>query len=243
MTRFTSWRAGAVVVATGLLVAACSGGGGGSSSGDSTAIGAPTGISGTSSSVHASKSASKSATKSASHKPTHAASSSTRSSSSAPHGGGGHSSSSHPAGGVTSTISEPPPKTNGCASSAPPKPTDVSKASITVCPAVGLHTGDTVTITGHSFKANESLIVTECHYLGENADNYALSQCNIGNILNFKPSKTTKSDASGKVGPVTLVVAEQFKRIDCSSEPCLISVAVPLQNSAADNPHVLIKFS
>jgi hypothetical protein len=222
-----------------MLVAACSGGGG-SSSGDSTAIGAPTGISGSSASAHGSKSASKSATRSGSHTPSHGASTTSGAASSSTHhsSGGGGSHSSSPAAQHSSTK----PVDNGCRSSAPPAPSDPSKASITVCPAIGLHSGDTVTITGHSFKANESLIVTECHYLGESADNYALSQCNIGNILNFKPSKTTKSDASGNVGPVTLVVAEQFKRIDCSSEPCLISVAVPIQNSAADNPHVIIKF-
>lgn len=240
MASYTSWRAGAVVLAAGMLVAACSGGGSGNSSTDSTAVGAPTGISGGSTSAHGSKSASKSATKSSSRTPSHGATTAHGSaSSSSHHGGGGHSSSTP----AQHTISEPPPADNGCRSSAAPAPSDPSKASITVCKAVGLHDGDTITVTGHSFKPNESLIVTECHYLGEDATNYGLSQCNIGNILNFKPAKTTKSDAAGKVGPITLVVAEKFKQIDCSSEQCLISVAVPIQNSAADNPHVLIKFS
>jgi hypothetical protein len=232
----TSWRAGAIMLAAGMLVAACSGGSGGPGPVDSNLL--PTGIAGGTSGAHGSKSASGSGKASGSHTASRGASTSGGSSStSSHHGGGGHTSTT---AGHPSTSSKP--VDNGCRSSAPPKPSDVSKASITVCPAIGLSGGDSVTITGHSFKPNESLIATQCHYLGENANNYALSQCNIGNILNFKPARTTKSDASGNVGPVTLVVQEKFKKIDCSAVQCLISVAVPIQNGAADNPHVLISF-
>jgi hypothetical protein len=105
-----------------------------------------------------------------------------------------------------------------------------------------LSDGETVTITGHSFKANERLLAVECRYLGENADNYGLSDCDISNLLSFKPGVTTKSDAHGNVGPISITLAKKFKHIDCVSDQCLISVAVPLQSSAADNPHVLVYF-
>jgi hypothetical protein len=100
-----------------------------------------------------------------------------------------------------------------------------------------------VTITGHSFKPNESLVVAECRYKGENADNYGLADCNIKNVLTFAPAKTTRSDGSGNVGPVTVPIYDAFKSVHCTGgDQCLISVAVPLQSSAADNPHVLLSF-
>ncbi len=251
MARFTSWRVGAVVVAVGLLVAACSEGGGGSAnSSTGGAVGtasnaAPTGIGGGSGSAAGSKTASKTAKASGSK-------SASRGNSSTP----AHASSSsrHSGGGGSHSSSSAPPPDNGCRSSAPPLASDPSKASITVCKAVGLRTTSSdcprsatpcafVTITGHSFKPNESLVVAECRYKGEDADNYGLGDCNIKSVLTFAPAKTTKSDGSGHVGPITVPVVDAFKTVNCRTSQCLISVAVPLQSSAADNPHVLISFA
>ena len=239
MAKSTALRAGAMALATGLLVAACSGGSGGAGPVDSNVLpgssnAAPTGIAGASGSAHGSASNSKSAKASGSQTASHG------SSTTPAHGA---SSSSHHGGGGGHTSSSAPPPDNGCRSSAPPLSSDPSKASITVCKAVNLSSSQVLTITGHSFKPNEALLATQCRYLGENADNYGLSDCNIGNIITFKPAVTTRSDGNGNVGPIQLTVKSSFKHVDCTKVQCLISVAVPVQKSSLDNPHVLIYFS
>jgi hypothetical protein len=78
--------------------------------------------------------------------------------------------------------------------------------------------------------------------LSEDAGSYALSDCNIRNLLTFAPARTTRSDGSGNVGPIIVHVDEAFKKINCRTDQCLISVAVPVQKSSLDNPHVLISF-
>jgi hypothetical protein len=129
---------------------------------------------------------------------------------------------------------------SNCTSAAPPKASDPSKAVITVCPGRGLHDGQQVTITGRHFKPNENLIYTECEYLGENANNYGPSNCTI-NILNLAAT-STKSDASGNVGPISFTVKSKIRGWDCTQKPCMVSVAVPIQNGNADNPHALLYF-
>jgi hypothetical protein len=245
MAKFTSWRVGAVTVAAGLLVAACSGGGGGGSgdTGSGGAVGtasnaAPSGIAGGSTSASGSKSASKSAKASGSRSASHSGPSTpAHASSSSRHAGGG--------GGGGSSSSSSAPVDNGCRSSAPPKASDPSKASITVCKGTGLSDGQTVTITGDHFKPNEGLLFMQCDYKGESANNYGGSDCNINvlEVLNPKcKTSCTSSDSSGHVGPLKLTLKVKFKKIDCSSQQCMVTVAQPVQKDNADNPHVVITF-
>ncbi|HKC27706.1 MAG TPA: hypothetical protein VKB75_06810 [Jatrophihabitans sp.] len=97
-----------------------------------------------------------------------------------------------------------------------------------------------MTITGHGFKPNENLLFMQCDYKGEDANNYGPSDCNL-NIVHLQPN-STKSDASGNVGPLHLIARKAFKSIDCSHQQCMVTVAVPIQRSNADNPHALIYF-
>jgi hypothetical protein len=128
----------------------------------------------------------------------------------------------------------------------------VSKASITVCPAIGLHDGDTVTITGSHFhpiylKKPEGLLYMQCDYKGENSNNYGSADCNI-KILKLDPNAAqVRSD--GTVGPLYLKVFTSFrsktlgaKRMDCTVAQCMVTVAQPVQSDDADNPHVVIRF-
>lgn len=153
-------------------------------------------------------------------------------------GGGGGKSSSSGGGGGGSHSSAP---TQHCVSSDPSLP----GASITVCPATGLHDGQTVTITGHGFRSNgingRNLVYTECKYLGENANSYGASDCSI-NTSDLGASSTT-SNSNGDVGPIQFTVHIKFKAIDCSTGlGCLVSVAPPVLANSDQQPHVLIKF-
>jgi hypothetical protein len=116
-------------------------------------------------------------------------------------------------------------------------------AHIVVCPGKSLQDGQTVTITGDHFKPNEGLLYMECDYKGESSGNYGPSDCNINLVAVLAGrANSTKSDANGKVGPLHLALKTQFKRINCATQQCMATVAVPIQKDNADNPHALIYF-
>lgn len=234
------------LLAAALLLAACgSGGGGGGGGGASTGAGSPVphGIAGTEASKSSAHHGNPSVSASRKH---HAGGSSsartTAASSSAPGGGGGGGGSGGGgsdgdggAGGGGGGATSSAPSGSSCATSTSPG------AVITVCPGRSLADGTQLTITGHRFKPNENLLYMQCDYKGENANNYGLSDCNINGLK--LQANGTKSDANGDVGPLHLTVRKTFKSIDCSHVQCMVTVAVPLQSSTADNPHALIYFS
>jgi hypothetical protein len=235
-----SLRNALVLLAGSALLAGCGGSNGANSSDVSAVYGqssslpssaaGPAGTSGgtTASSSGASSSAGRSSSAS------HPGASST----SAKPGGGGHTTT-----GTTTT----PPSGGGGGGGIPANCVQSTSAGahIVVCPGKHLADGTQVKVTGDHFHPKyagkpEGLLVMECHYKGEAADNYGPNDCTI-NILNLAPNSTSvRSD--GTFGPFTLTVHVKFKSVNCANVQCMVTAAQPIQSEAADNPHALISF-
>jgi hypothetical protein len=244
MANLATWRLGATALAAGLLVAACGGGGGGRGPVDTSAVGGPQSGAGSTatSSAHASRTHAKGGAKSSgSHAPGHGSSTAAgRSSTTHSGGGGGGGGTGGGGGGGTGGGG-----TGGGGGGLPSNCTQSNSAGahIVVCPGKSLQDGQTVTITGDHFKPNEGLLYMECDYKGESSGNYGPSDCNINLVAVLAGrANSTKSDANGKVGPLHLALKTQFKRINCATQQCMVTVAVPIQKDNADNPHALIYF-
>jgi hypothetical protein len=120
-----------------------------------------------------------------------------------------------------------------------------SGAHITVCPGRNLADGMQVTVTGDHFHPTyqgkpEGLLVMQCDYKGEAASDYGPNDCNI-NVLNLA-ANSTQANPDGTVSAYQLTVRTKFKKIDCTKQQCMVTVAQPIQSGSADNPHALIYF-
>jgi hypothetical protein len=144
-------------------------------------------------------------------------------------GGGGHTGGG---GGTPTGTTTHTPTPSNCTESTS------AGAHIEVCPGKSLSNGQQMKITGDHFKPNENLLYMECRYKGEDANNYSANDCTV--VLTKLGQSSTKSDSNGNLGPVYLNAAEHFKNVDCGQ--CMVTVAVPIQKSDADNPHALIYF-
>jgi hypothetical protein len=120
----------------------------------------------------------------------------------------------------------PPPTT------APSTTTPAATAqTVTVTPATGLTTGQTVTVTATGFSPNESLAVTECADKGTAT---GPGDCDLTNL------QTVTSDANGQVVKIQFTVTKgpfgANNTVCGPTQPCLISVtqATPSPTQEAD---------
>jgi hypothetical protein len=107
------------------------------------------------------------------------------------------------------------------------------KAAVT--PASGLAPRQTVHVTGTGFKANESLVVTECADKGTNT---GPGDCDLQDMA------SVSSDGNGGVQVDLTVVKGPFgdNKIVCGAQQCLVSVS-QASLSPTEEADVPISFS
>jgi ABC-type Fe3+-hydroxamate transport system substrate-binding protein len=130
----------------------------------------------------------------------------------------------------SSTTSTSP--TTSPASTSPSSSAAGGAQKMTITPATGLKTGQTVKVTATGFTAGENLVVTECANKGAQT---GAGDCDISAL------KPVKADSTGKVQTTFTVTKGPFgaNKIVCSApNSCLISVTqeTPSPSQEANAP-------
>ena len=138
---------------------------------------------------------------------------------------------------TTTTTSAPPVTTSTTAAAAPTTTTTKPAQEITISPSTGLTDGETITIKGSGYPANQSQGITECANKGNQT---TANDCNLGGI------GVTKASATGAISATFKVALGPFggNHIVCTSPPgCIVSVATEGSADPTDVATAVLKFS
>lgn len=138
----------------------------------------------------------------------------------------------------TTTTSAPSGTTSTTAAPVAPTTTTTKPAQeITISPSTGLTDGETITIKGTGYPANQSQGITECANKGNQT---TANDCNLGGI------GVTKASATGAISATFKVALGPFggNHIVCTSPPgCIVSVATEGSADPTDVATAVLKFS
>jgi maltose-binding protein MalE len=138
----------------------------------------------------------------------------------------------------TTTTSAPSGTTSTTAAAVASTTTTTKPAQeITISPSTGLTDGETITIKGTGYPANQSQGITECANKGNQT---TANDCNLGGI------GVTKASATGTISATFKVALGPFggNHIVCTSPPgCIVSVATEGSADPTDVATAVLKFS